>query len=514
MFLAAVLSTAASVPLARAASPETLTYVPHSLAESAIALGPWTLHESDGYAQHDASGIVPGASQTAPPYKGTGTPYAGLCNGTTKAANNGRSVMQPFYFPFVRRHGSYLQGFFDYRPRNEDEAVVTAISSDEGASWTFEGQALALNPFCPWDPTDPDNQSVNVNGVKTPYGSNNQNGSDNGQGHPTVFAVGGVDRLYTLNRATNHIDADGLVVHNLGGRFPNQLSFLPQYGYVSPLASAGYPKLDARAQSTTGLMNPDAIIGAVTTGAVTTVVYVQKQLGADTKLGYPVCPATPGFALTTIANGKPRKPNDDVTTVRVATTTDGVNFKDVGPAAGLNDPTTTALNGIRYLGSGSLLQMPNGHYGMFFGAGSCLDNDSDGFHFIGYAETVRPVTKASDLLQWQVVNGLDNPIVSTDRVVDPSTGRAYPLNAPLVDVQGVDRLSPSQVAPFAPPNGPNPPAGGYASNFFSGRAYDPQASYSDPHTITVVFSGYNTPQPSANLGDYRSIGRFRMKVRN
>jgi hypothetical protein len=39
-----------------------------------------------------------------------------------------------------------------------------------------------------------------------------------------------------------------------------------------------------------------------------------------------------------------------------------------------------ALNGIRYLGSGSLLRLADGRYGMFFGGGNCLDNDSDTFH--------------------------------------------------------------------------------------------------------------------------------------
>ena len=57
-----------------------------------------------------------------------------------------------------------------------------------------------------------------------------------------------------------------------------------------------------------------------------------------------------------------------------------------------------------------------------FGAVNCLDYDSDGFHFIGYAETDNKVTQASDLLSWHVVYGFDNPILSTDTVTDP-TGR-------------------------------------------------------------------------------------------
>jgi hypothetical protein len=151
---------------------------------------------------------------------------------------------------------------------------------------------------------------------------------------------------------------------------------------------------------------------------------------------------------------------------------------------------------------------------MFFGAGNCLDNDSDGFHFIGYAETDAPVRLPSDLLKWHVINGLDNPILSTDTVTDPSGPRPYPLKAPIVNVTEADQLTAAQVAPFTPP-APKPPLitppGGYASNFFSGRVYDPQAISSGDDTVTIVFAGYNTPQPSNNLGDYRTIGRFQLR---
>ncbi len=504
-----------------------ISYVRHSLAQSVILNGPWTLHESVANFIHDASGIVPPATQTAPPYTGTGTPYASYCNAAGKlAVNHGFSLMQPYYFPFVRRHGDILEGFFDYRPRNEQEAVVAAISTDWGASWIFKGEALALNPYCPWFPSDPDNQFVSVNGVKTAYGSDPNSAADNGLGHPVVLKVKGVQRIYELNRANNHIDSDQLVVHTLTPSEDNPLSKLPGYGYVSPLSTGGYPALEATAQATSGLHNPDAIMGAVRLGPTTTVVYVEKTLNADTGLGYPVCPKTPAFALTNFVNGKPRKANDDVIAIRVATTADGINFTDVpvdvgngaGVAAGLNDPKTVALNGIRWLGSGSIIPLADGRYGMFFGAGNCLDNDSDGFHFIGYAETVNPVRQPSDLLNWKVVNGLDNPILSTDTVTDvitdPSHPRPYPLNPPLVNVSSADALTPAQVAPFVPPVEPPPfvtPTGGYTSNFFSGRVYDPQALYTDEHTVTIVFAGYNTPQPSNNLGDYRTIGRFQVR---
>jgi hypothetical protein len=524
-----------AVAPAAAAGP-TITYVPNSLAQSVIKDGPWTLHESAGDRDrehdrdrdrdrdhgddetrenfaHDASGIIPTTS--GPPYTGSGTPYAGYCDAAGKpTVNHGYSLMQPYYFPFVRRHDDILEGYFDYRPRNQQEATVAAISTDWGVSWTFKSKVLALNPYCPWDPTDPDNLNVSVNGLKTAYGSSSANAADNGLGHPVVLKVNGVQRIYQLNRANGHIDSDPLVVHTLPPMPAGSLSQLPDYGYVSPLASGGYPTLEASAQATTGLQNPDAIMGAVANGTTTTVVYVEKTLNADTGLGYPACPNTPAFALTNLVNGKPRKANHDVTAVRVTTTTDGITFTDVGVATGLSDPTTVALNGIRWLGSGSILPLADGRYGMFFGAGNCLDNDSDGFHFIGYAETVNPVKAPSDLLSWHMVNGFDNPILSTDTVTDPSGPRPYPLKAPVVNVNGADALKPAQVAPFLPAVGPNPPPDGYNSNFFSGRVYDPQALYTDEHTVTIVFAGYNTPQPSNNLGDYRTIARFQVHFPN
>ena len=506
-------TAAACVLLAAASTADAgpaISYIPNSLTQSTIEQGPWALHQSGAYHHHDASGIVPPSSLT-PPYDPTlyGTPYADYCSASGEpTVNHGKSVMQPYYFPFVRRRGNLLEGLFDYRPRNEQETTVAAISLDWGASWIFRDKALALNPYCPWDATDPDNLNVNVNGTKTPYGSSNANAADNGLGHAFALSVKGKQRVYHLNRANGHIDSDQLVVHPLHRGEDFSLYGLPEFGYVSPLASGGYPKLEATAGATTGLTDPDAILGAVHLGESTAVLYVSKDISTGDKNFPPnqVCPATPAFALTNLVNKKPRKTNHDVITIRVATTADGLNFTDVGAATGLSDQTTVALNGIRWLGSGSILRIHDGRYGLFFGAGNCLDNDSDGFHFIGYAETDNPVRAPGDLMKWHVVNGFDNPILSTDTVVDPSGPRSYPLNAPLVNLHGVDALSAAQVAPF------KAPTPGYTTNFFSGRVYDPQAVQSDERTVTIVFAGYNTPQPSNNLGDYRSIGRFQLSV--
>ena len=81
-----------------------------------------------------------------------------------------------------------------------------------------------------------------------------------------------------------------------------------------------------------------------------------------------------------------------------------------------------------------------------------------------------------------------------------------------MNVTGADALTAAQVAPFVPVQAaPFVPAGGYNSNFFSGRVYDPQALCTDERTVTIVFAGYNIPQPSNDLGDYRSIGRFQLQ---
>ena len=487
-----------------------VNYVPGSLAESKIFFGPWTLHQSNFGAHYDASGIIP--TPPGPPFVGSGTPYANYCDSSgNHVPNFARSLMQPYYFPFVRQaEDGVLEGLFDYRPRNEQEATVAAVSFDEGRNWFFAGQALGLNDYCPADSTDPDNLNVIANGVVVPYGSSAANAGDNGLGHSFALRVAGKLRIYQLNRADGHIDSDQLVVHTLHQDDDGvAINRLPRLGYVSPLGSLGYPTLESTAESTAGLVNPDAILGAITRDDTHIVVYVSKTLNGDT--AFPKnqqCGKTPAFALPNILNhGKGRNANHDITAVRVAVTEDGINFTDLGSAAtGLNDPTTTAFNSIRWLGSGSLIALADGRYGMFFGAGNCLDNDSDGFHFIGYAETDAVVRKPADLLAWHIVNGLDNPVLSTDTLTDTTTtpARVYPLNPPLVDVTGADELSAAQVAPFSAP-------AGYATNFFSGRAYDPQAVVSGEDTVTIVFAGYNTPQPSLNLGDYRTIGRFKLK---
>ncbi len=115
---------------------------------------------------------------------------------------------------------------------------------------------LGLNPYCPADPTDPDNNNLIVDGPSTPYGSSPDNAADNGLGHPFAMTVGGVEHIYNLNRANGHIDPDQLVVHKLRREGPDSLASLPNLGYVSPLESRGYPMLRGNPLATAGAPEP------------------------------------------------------------------------------------------------------------------------------------------------------------------------------------------------------------------------------------------------------------------
>jgi hypothetical protein len=90
----AAIALLAAAP-ASAAGPA-ISYVPNSLHESVINYGPWTLHESVANFVHDASGIVPTASNlnpNPPPlYLGSGTPYASYCSATGKVSVNQASA--------------------------------------------------------------------------------------------------------------------------------------------------------------------------------------------------------------------------------------------------------------------------------------------------------------------------------------------------------------------------------------------------------------------------------------
>ena len=171
--------------------------------------------------------IDPGATD-APPYQsgvtGSPGPLPGYCgsggpnpeSGAVQREPAGALLpMQPYYFPFVTAsQNGVLTGYFDYRPKDSDEALVAARSTDHGRTWHFAGEALELN------------QGVCPNG----------NTDDDGQGHAFVMSVphyqgangaGRTDLLYTLSRPAGDAPGIELIVHRLTPNAQNPLAGLP-----------------------------------------------------------------------------------------------------------------------------------------------------------------------------------------------------------------------------------------------------------------------------------------------
>jgi hypothetical protein len=126
----------------------------------------------------------------------------------------------PDYFPHVvlNANGS-LTGYFDYRPKDENEAVMAATSTDGGKTWTYDQEALQQDPnYC---------ASADTN--------------DDGQGHPNVLnfggtttagdvTSGGTNDLVALQRAAGDNVGVGMLVHNLtaaGATASHPLGSLP-----------------------------------------------------------------------------------------------------------------------------------------------------------------------------------------------------------------------------------------------------------------------------------------------
>src|SRR5271166_604388 len=187
-----------------------------------------------------------------------GLKSAGYCDASgNQIGNPGTERMQPYYFPFVTGHGSHLQGYFDWRPKDTDEGVVAASSDDAGYTWTFQQKVLELRTTCPnqvqKDPDGDHDDPVQPN--------NSDNGDDDGQGHQFVIKIGGHTYLYTLTRSTGHIDVDDLGIHELHPLPGLPLNGAPAMDDAATDASpAGTPELPFH---TTGLLNPDGILGIV-----------------------------------------------------------------------------------------------------------------------------------------------------------------------------------------------------------------------------------------------------------
>ena len=427
--------------------------------EASIKGGPWTLEQS-------------GAAN--------GLKSAGYCDGHgNQIGNPGVERMQPYYFPFVVGHGKHLQGYFDWRPKDTDEGVAAAFSDDAGQSWTFQQLVLQLRTHCP------DQANKEPDGEKDAVGGNNaDNGDDDGQGHQFIIKINGHTYLYTLVRANGHIDVDDLAIHDLTPLPGQPLNGAP----AMDDASTDQVNLPETPLHTHGLLNPDGILGVVPGSNPLTIIYEEKILSGDNtgKTAFPASQQCNTFWAGFYAANGGLSPNDDITFLRLASTTDGINFKDLGPLQGLHDPTTVSFTGTRWLATaGTIIKLEDHRFGLLYSGGNCVDADSDSFHYIGYAES-------EDLIHWQVVNGINNPIAS----VFPATL--------LVNAQGVPATGPGTSLVTIPAH---TPVVGDTMGFFAGRIYAPSATRFHDNDITIMFAGYHTQKPKNGLGDYRTIGR-------
>ena len=430
-------------------------------AETYITGGGWTLEQS-------------GAA--------VGLKSAGYCdkNGN-QVPNPGTQRMQPYYFPFITGHGKHLQGYFDYRPKDIDEAVVAAHSDDAGSTWTFQQEVLQLRTTCPNQvQKDPDGDKDNG-----PDPNNSDNGDDDGQGHQFVMHINNHVYLYTLDRAVNHIDSDDLYIHELTPTPGQPLNGAPAMDDGPTDSTTGQPEI---AFHTYGLLNPDGILGIVPGSNPVQIIYEQKILNGDITppTALPVAQqCNTGWANYYATNPFGTAVNDDITYLRLAQTTDGIHFTDLGALQGLNDPTSVSALGTRWLATaGTILRYANGTYGLFFSGGGCIDGDSDSFHYIGYAES-------GDLFHWTVIHGINNPIVS----VAPFTMT--------VDSNGLPATTGTTITVPA-----QTPVAGNTMGWFQGRVYAPSGTIFDQHDLTIIFAGYHTPKPKNGLGDYRTIGKL------
>jgi len=423
--------TIAGTAQAQVFAPQlTLNASSGTLSESKISNGPWTLSNSGG-------GIT--ANNQTPNY----------CTGSSETPNTSSNPLQPYYSPFVYTSplggiptsttNNSLQAYFDYRVQGTNEAIVAASSTDGGVTWTSSQKLLELNPnLC----------SINSSGTNN--ASSLSGASDVGQGNPYALTINGKTFLYTLDRSAGNV-ATALVVNTIS----------PQSTSANPPNPSTTTSVANKIQRASGLNSPSGIIGD-DGNYPRNILYVQKQAGTNS--------GTCG--------------NSDTTTVRVARTTDGINFKDLGPVIGLNDSTTTSSTLTRYIGSrGTLFKLPQGGgYGLIFTGGICSDTDSEGYHYIGYAESQNLSNG------WSIINGIG--VTAGNAAFGPiaSTYSTDPADTPLIS-------SPSGVYSWTNGrlNAPNLVASKYNSNTY---------------TFNLIFSGSNTTSPSTNYSSYRTIYQY------
>ncbi|HSZ81323.1 MAG TPA: hypothetical protein VLA14_03525 [Polyangia bacterium] len=426
--------------------------------------------------------------------------------------------MAPFYFPLVyntvntttgNAFGGQapIIGLFDWRPKDIDEAVVAAESDDNGRTWFFMQTVLELNP----DFTNPSSGGFSATSTNTgcpatitstnaSFAGSTNSEADDGWGHATVLQLPGPGNvktgqfIYLLDRKAVNVDVVPLHAINITGssnKFPVWNTNSAGIGandiksISTALANTPGTATPFAVQDTVGLLNPDGIMAVFPTPAATpagtalTVLYVQKILNGD-NTGATALPVAQQCAKAPFSG----KTNHDIANVRLATTTDGINFTDLGIVQGLSDPTTVDYTKTRWVSPRGTLLDINGDgslWGLYFSAGNCLDGDSDAFHYIGYAES-------TDKVHWTVFNDINNPIASINPITTANqAGGAtvtIPAHAPVVPTQA----------------------------WFAERLYAPTATRIDATHLSMTFAGYGVQTPNNDLLAYRQIGNVTLTL--
>ena len=478
-----------------------------------------------------ATGTVPDKAAGFCEYPGDGgapTRISYVTGAKFEAADGGDPMvpMAPFYFPLVYTTTNTttgnafggkppIIGLFDWRPKDIDEAVVVAESDDDGQTWYFMQKVLELNP----NYTSPISGGYSpaatrtgcpatITGTNAGVASLSGSQGDDGWGHATIIQLPGAGNaktgqfLYMLDRNGNDMPDSGvpfvdnapLHVINLSAasnKFPiwNTNSTAPGANDIKSITSALANTPDSGApvvvQDSVGLLNPDGIMAVFPTapsapsGAPVTVLYVQKILDGD-DTGPTALPVAEQCTKAPFSG----KTNHDISNVRLATTTDGVHFTDLGIALGLNDPTTVDYNQTRWISPRGTLVDINGdgsRWGLYFSGGNCLDGDSDAFHFLGYAES-------TDKKTWTVYNDINHPIASINRITTVNQAGGATVTIP----------ASAPVFPTQP--------------WFAERLYAPTAVQIDSTHLSLTFAGYGVQTPKNDLLGYRQIGNVVLTV--
>jgi len=268
-----------------------------------VTNGPWTLGQGPATLDHQNKGLC----DTFP--------------GGTLQNNPGTHPMQPYYFPEITQDpNGNLEGHFDYRIKDTDEAVAHGTSTDGGLTWSIDNVKLPLNGTCPAS-----DSSTNASG----------NG-DNGQGHAFAMTIPTQPTpktlLYTLDRVGTVVDNGGLIIHDITGGFSTLNGIEPV------TATAPVP---AGVAQTVGLQNPDGLLGVIPGPGTDAsdpiqVLYLKKVAGSKSTPAAGLDPTK----LCTDAQSQPytgKKANYDRSELRIATT-DGINFTDNGLWGSRSEP--------------------------------------------------------------------------------------------------------------------------------------------------------------------------------